>query len=129
MIMARDFEVKLAGVTLDARDPKALMKFYSELLGWEINYESEGYCSLAAPGGGTALGAQLVETFKKPVWPPAEGCADTAEHCDFQVTDREAAVALSLKLGASRAEQQFIENLTVMIDPEGHPYCLFEGGE
>lgn len=125
--MERTFEAKLGNIILDAKDPQKLMKFYCDLLGWEMTYESETFCALAAPGGGTGIGAQLVETFKAPVWPPVEGGADQGAHCDFEVTNLEASIALATRLGAHKADDQFIENLAVMIDPEGHPFCLYQG--
>lgn len=127
--MGRDFEAKLSSIIMDAKDPKRLMQFYCDLLGWEMTYESETFCALASPEGGTGLGAQLVESFKPPVWPPEKDGADQGAHCDFQVSNLEASVALALKLGAKKADEQFIENLAVMIDPEGHPFCLFPAGD
>ena len=125
--MERNFKVALKGVILDAKDPKALMQFYSDLLGWEMTYESDTFCALADPNGGTGLGAQLVESFKTPVWPPETGESDQGAHCDFQVSDLQAAVARAIELGGKPAEKQFIDDLTVVIDPEGYPFCLFPG--
>lgn len=123
--MGRNFDAKLSSIIMDAKDPKGLMQFYCDLLGWEMTYESETFCALAGPDGGTALGAQLVESYRAPVWPPVPGGADTGAHCDFEVSDLEASVAMAIKLGAKPAEEQFIDNLAVMIDPEGHPFCLY----
>lgn len=120
-------EVKWSSVVLDAKDPKALMDFYSGFLGWEIGGVFEEYVFLKHPNGGPGLGAQLVPTWKRPVWPPEEGQPDQGAHCDFQVSDLAAAVELAERLGAVKASSQFIEGLVVMIDPEGHPFCLFTG--
>lgn len=129
IVMERDLKIKFQSVTLDAKDPKALMHFYSDLLGWELTYESDSFATLAAPDGGTGLGAQLIESYKPPVWPPEADGADQGAHCDFQVSDLESAVALALELGAKKADDQLIDNLAVMIDPEGHPFCLFPAWE
>ena len=46
------------------------------------------------------------------------------EHLDFAVDDLPAAVARAVSLGARVADEQFTQDWTVMLDPEGHPFCL-----
>jgi hypothetical protein len=46
-------------------------------------------------------------------------------HLDFQVDDMDAAVAHALELGAEEAEHQPQEDVRVMLDPAGHPFCLY----
>jgi hypothetical protein len=41
-------------------------------------------------------------------------------HFDFQVGDLESAVAL----GATVAQHQPRQNVRVLLDPAGHPFCL-----
>ena len=45
-------------------------------------------------------------------------------HFDFQVGDLESAVADALVLGATPAPGQPNENVRVLLDPAGHPFCL-----
>jgi hypothetical protein len=45
-------------------------------------------------------------------------------HFDFQVGDLESAVAEAVALGASVATEQPQENVRVLFDPAGHPFCL-----
>jgi hypothetical protein len=45
-------------------------------------------------------------------------------HFDFQVGDLESAVADALALGATLAAEQPQENVRVLLDPAGHPFCL-----
>jgi hypothetical protein len=45
-------------------------------------------------------------------------------HFDFQVGDLDSAVAEAVALGASLASAQPQENVRVLLDPAGHPFCL-----
>ncbi|WP_247196317.1 VOC family protein [Streptomyces sp. GESEQ-35] len=46
-------------------------------------------------------------------------------HLDFEVVDLQAAVAHALELGARESGHQPQENVRVMLDPAGHPFCLY----
>jgi Glyoxalase-like domain len=46
-------------------------------------------------------------------------------HLDIAVDDLDAAVAWALAAGADLAEHQPQAGVRVMIDPAGHPFCLF----
>jgi hypothetical protein len=45
-------------------------------------------------------------------------------HLDFQVGDLEFAVAEAIELGATIADVQPNQQVRVLIDPAGHPFCL-----
>jgi Glyoxalase-like domain len=45
-------------------------------------------------------------------------------HLDFQVGDLEDALAEALALGTTLADHQPQDNVRVLIDPAGHPFCL-----
>ena len=45
-------------------------------------------------------------------------------HFDFQVGDLDSAVADALALGATVAAAQPQQNVRVLLDPAGHPFCL-----
>jgi hypothetical protein len=45
-------------------------------------------------------------------------------HFDFQVGDLDSAVAEAVALGATVAQDQPQENVRVLLDPAGHPFCL-----
>jgi hypothetical protein len=47
-------------------------------------------------------------------------------HLDIRVDDLEAATAYALALGAEQAVFQPQRNVRVLLDPAGHPFCLFE---
>jgi hypothetical protein len=45
-------------------------------------------------------------------------------HFDFQVGDLDEAVDEAVALGATLATHQPQDNVRVMLDPAGHPFCL-----
>jgi catechol 2,3-dioxygenase-like lactoylglutathione lyase family enzyme len=112
------------GTAIEAPDPGALARFYSELLGWPIGHEEPGTAILAAPEGSSYLVFQQASGYQPPVWPPADGKQRPMMHFDFQVGDLDSAVAEAVALGASLAEVQPQQNVRVLLDPAGHPFCL-----
>ena len=112
------------GAAIEAPDPGALARFYSELLGWPIGHEEPGTAILAAPGGSSYVVFQQATDYRPPVWPPADGEQRPMMHLDFQVGDLDSAVDDALALGATPASSQPQENVRVLLDPAGHPFCL-----
>jgi hypothetical protein len=112
------------GNAIEAPDPSALARFYSELLDWPIGHEEPGTTILAAPEGSIYIVFQQTDDFVAPVWPPQDGDQRPMMHFDFQVGDLDSAVADATALGATLAEHQPQDNVRVMFDPAGHPFCL-----
>jgi catechol 2,3-dioxygenase-like lactoylglutathione lyase family enzyme len=112
------------GCAIEAPDPDALARFYSELLGWPIGHQEPGTTVVAAPGGSTYIVFQESESYRAPVWPPTEGEQRPMMHLDFQVGDLDTAVAEAVALGAVIADFQPRQNIRVLFDPVGHPFCL-----
>jgi len=46
-------------------------------------------------------------------------------HLDVAVDDLEVAVTASVALGATIADYQPQDSVRVLLDPEGHPFCLY----
>jgi catechol-2,3-dioxygenase len=116
------------GVVLDAPDARALGHFYADLLGWEISKESDQECTLAPSSGVAYLAVQTSPDYARPTWPNADGRQQMMLHLDFEVSDVAAAVAHAVELGAQVAAHQPQEDVRVMLDPAGHPFCLYVGG-
>ncbi len=112
------------GTAVEAPDPAALASFYSELLGWPISHQEPGTSILAAPDGPIFIVFQTSTDYQTPVWPPREGAQRQMMHFDFQVGDLESAIADAVALGATIAPHQPQENVRVLLDPAGHPFCL-----
>jgi catechol 2,3-dioxygenase-like lactoylglutathione lyase family enzyme len=112
------------GTAIEASDPGALAHFYSELLGWRVAHEEQGTAILAAPEGSVYVVFQEAADYEPPVWPPVSGRQRPMMHFDFQVDDLDSAVSEAVALGAALAEYQPQENVRVLLDPDGHPFCL-----
>ncbi len=112
------------GNAIETSDPSRLARFYSDLLGWPISHEEPGTAILAAPQGSIFIVFQEATDYQAPVWPPVEGEQRPMMHFDFQVGDLDSAAEEALALGASLASTQPQENVRVLLDPEGHPFCL-----
>ena len=113
------------GVVLEATDARALGRFYAALLGWQISKETHEECSLA-PGDGVAyLACQTARDYVPPVWPTDPAAQQMMLHLDFEVTDLPSAVRHALDVGARLADHQPQDDVRVMLDPDGHPFCLY----
>jgi catechol 2,3-dioxygenase-like lactoylglutathione lyase family enzyme len=125
---------RLAGPVLDAADPIGLAEFYSHLLGWEIieregarpGYPAEdGWAKLRSPDGSQKLEFQWEEHYVRPTWPVMGGEQQMMMHLDIGVEDLDRGVRWAVELGARPADHQPQDDVRVMLDPEGHPFCLF----
>jgi catechol 2,3-dioxygenase-like lactoylglutathione lyase family enzyme len=113
------------GVVLEAPDVAVLTTFYSELLGWSI-YKQDAEGAALDPGEGVAyLAIQHSPEYVAPSWPAVDGRQQMMLHLDFEVTDLTEATVRAQALGATLAEFQPQENVRVLLDPVGHPFCLY----
>ena len=113
------------GVVLEAPDARALSRFYSELLGWEVAKDDPQEAAIGPSDGVAYLAFQTSPDYERPVWPNREVSQQMMMHLDFEVSDLEAAVAHALELGAQEAAHQPQTNVRVLLDPAGHPFCLY----
>ncbi len=125
---------RLSGPTIDAADPLRLAGFYQQLLGWSIvEHEGPGsgsdtrasWVKLGSPDGNLKIEIQHEPAFVRPVWPTEPGAQQMMMHLDIGVPDLEAGVAWAEACGARQAGYQPQDDVRVMLDPEGHPFCLF----
>ena len=117
----------LTAAVLDSADPHALARFYQRLLGWPIGSEDPTWVTLRPPGGGAGLSFQLEPDHVPPVWPATADRPQMQSHLDVEVDDLDAAVAVAREAGGRLAEFQPQEHVRVLLDPAGHPFCLFPG--
>lgn len=113
------------GVALDAPDVAVLTRFYSELLGWSVYKQDAEGAALDAGEGVAYLAIQLNPDYLAPTWPAEEGRQQMMLHLDFEVTDLDESTARAQALGATLADFQPQENVRVLLDPAGHPFCLY----
>ena len=123
----RDSRHDYWGVVLEAPDPRALGRFYARLLGWRIATDGPTWVTMGPPDGVAYLAVQESPEYVSPVWPPAQGQQQMMAHLDFEVSDLDAAVADALDNGATLADFQPQERVRVLLDPVGHPFCLYVG--
>lgn len=119
--------MRISATVLDAPDARALAAFYEQLLGWTRVADEPGWVMLQPPNGGTGLSFQSEPNFISPVWPSTPDKQQMMLHLDIAVEDLDAGVAWALNVGARLAEFQPQEHVRVMLDPVGHPFCLFPG--
>ena len=126
----------VTSVTIGAPAPRELAAFYARMLGWPIAVEEparpgyppeDGWAQMRPPAGrvGPRLNFEYEAEYRRPVWPSEPGQQHTTIHLDIAVEDLGAAVTWAIEAGAVLAEYQPQENVRVMIDPAGHPFCLF----
>lgn len=114
------------GAVLDAPDGPALAHFYARLLDWEVfDEDATGAAVAPARDVGYFLGFQTEEQYVRPVWPAESGAPQMSMHLDLEVDDLEQAVAHALACGAEQAAHQPQDDVRVMLDPAGHPFCLY----
>jgi catechol 2,3-dioxygenase-like lactoylglutathione lyase family enzyme len=116
----------LTATVLDTPDPQGLARFYAALLDWPIGEDQPEWATLRP--GGPGLSFQLEREHVPPVWPAAAGDQRMQLHLDVQVEDLVAATAFAQSLGAQVAEFQPQDDVRVLLDPAGHPFCLFLAG-
>lgn len=114
---------------LGTTDPGVLGRFYEQLLGWPIAYEEDVWVMLRNPSGGTGISIQYEPHHERAIWPGEPGKQQMMMHLDLGVDDLDAAVAHALESGAVLAGTQPQSGVRVMIDPAGHPFCLFPLGD
>lgn len=115
------------GVVLDAPDVAVLARFYAELRGWTIHHLDDNDASLDVGEGVAYLSIQRNQDYVRPSWPAQPGKQQMMLHLDFEVTDLEAETERAVALGATLPAHQPQDNVRVLLDPAGHPFCLYTG--
>ena len=126
--------MQITGPVLDSDDPIGLAEFYARLLGWEVveregprpgRPTSDGWARLRSPAADMKLEFQWEPHYVPPTWPTEPGAQQMMLHLDIGVGDLDEGMAWAIEQGATVAEHQPQEGVRVMLDPAGHPFCLF----
>jgi catechol 2,3-dioxygenase-like lactoylglutathione lyase family enzyme len=112
---------KLHSVVIDCPEPRALARFYSELLGLPVARDDEGWATIEGDGGRDRIAFQKAVNLREPQWPDPQ--RPQQFHLDVLVDDVDAAEAKVLALGATRLPGEG-DDFRVYADPTGHPFCL-----
>ena len=112
---------RLGAVALDAPDPAALSRFYQDMLGVEVFFDSPDFVALK--GASVLLTIHLVADLPPASWP--DGRVPKQIHLDLAVDDLDVAEEAAVAAGAVKAGvQPRPDRWRVLIDPAGHPFCL-----
>ncbi|HEV8208298.1 MAG TPA: VOC family protein [Acidimicrobiia bacterium] len=125
---------RVSAAVLGSPNPRALAAFYERVLGWtRVSDEparpgsppEDGWVMLRPPTGGTGLSFQFEPDYVRPTWPASPGEPQMTMHLDIAVENLDEGVARAREAGAALADHQPQEHVRVMLDPDGHPFCLF----
>ena len=90
--------------------------------------EADGWVTLRpANPAAVKLSFQYEPDYTPPAWPAVAGQQAMMLHLDIAAEDLAAAVSWAVAAGARLAEHQPQEHVRVVLDPAGHPFCLFVG--
>jgi predicted enzyme related to lactoylglutathione lyase len=126
--------VRWVGIAIDCTDAGPVARFYERLLGFEIgDFEPPHWAQLWDLAGGPHINIQGATWYEPPTWPERPGEQAKKLQYEFEVDDLDTAVATALDAGGTEAPWQSPdrnrERIRVMLDPAGHPICLFLRGE
>jgi hypothetical protein len=123
------------GIAIDCEWAQPVAHFYERLLGFEIRDLDPGgrWAQLFNPNGGVHINIQGDPQYQPPTWPEEPGQLAKMLHFEVQVDELGAAVATALEAGGTEASWQppdrNRDRLRIILDPAGHPLCLFLTGE
>jgi predicted enzyme related to lactoylglutathione lyase len=125
---------RLSATVIGSPDPRALAGFYQRLLGWHVTDSEDPepgrpardvWVTIRSEMGVPGLSFQYEPDHTRPVWPQGPGAQQMQMHLDIAVADLEDAATAAEELGATVAPHQPQDDVRVMLDPDGHPFCLF----
>lgn len=126
-------------VSISTDRPRELARFYARLLGVEVAAEegahegepaSAGWAQLRPAEGRLrmTINFEWDALYEPPTWPSVPRVQQPQAHLDLWVDNLEEAEEWAVALGARRAAVQPQAAVRVMLDPHGHPFCLFTDG-
>lgn len=109
---------RIYGVVVDCHDPEALAIFWGAVLGAEPDVRQPDWVTVRAPSTGHLVAFQGVPEPKQ---------VKNRLHLDIEVPDLAPATARCVGLGATVVGEVVEDEhgaFQVMLDPEGHEFCL-----
>jgi catechol 2,3-dioxygenase-like lactoylglutathione lyase family enzyme len=114
----------IAMISLECANPAAQARFYADMLGWDVTHSEDEYAMIS--DGSSSIGWGRRAGYQPPNW--TEGGDEVSPkryHLDVYVADLDDGEAQAVKLGATRPDfQPGADRWRVMLDPDGHPFCL-----
>jgi catechol 2,3-dioxygenase-like lactoylglutathione lyase family enzyme len=117
--------MRIAGITIDCDDAAAMASFYAHALGGTISHQDATGAQVGLADGQLLLFRYVAE-YQPPTWPSRE--LPIQLHLEFYVDDVRLAELELQRLGAATAkfQDETDRDLTVMLDPAGHPFCIIK---
>ncbi|MFI5490932.1 VOC family protein [Actinoplanes sp. NPDC051859] len=112
---------RLDTVVIDCPDPRALARFYTELLGMHVVQDDDDWVQIRTDSDGPSIAFQQATDLLPPQWPDHD--RPQQFHLDVRVDDVDKAEKRVLAAGAKRLDGGG-EKFRVYADPVGHPFCL-----
>ena len=113
---------RLTEISIDARDPRALARFWGEVLGWPVTDDERGLSWISETGDYTARPLIVFAPVPEPK------TVKNRLHLDVNPSgvDQYQELERLLALGATRADvgQGVDVSWVVLADPEGNEFCL-----
>jgi catechol 2,3-dioxygenase-like lactoylglutathione lyase family enzyme len=110
-------------------DFEKTVAFYAALLDLEVSDREARWAALRDPTGGMGINVQADDSYVAPTWPQAPDAQAMMMHFEIEASDVPSAVVHAMSLGATEAAWQPPDRdpqlLRVMLDPAGHPFCLW----
>lgn len=111
-----------------------MARFYQHVLGFELgDFSPSDWAQLWDPAGEVHINIQGEDWYEPPTYPERRGMQTKMLHFEIEVDDLEAAIATALAAGGTEAPWQPPDRARAhrrtMLDPAGHPLCLFLQGK
>ena len=114
--------LRVDSVCIDSTDPGPLAQWWAELLGWQVDVESDDEIAVVPPGDRPAPGAVPELLFLRV---PEAKSVKNRLHIDLRPDDLDAEVARAEALGARRIDiGQGEQTWVVFADPQGNEFCI-----
>ena len=115
--------IRFQAICVDAADPSSLGRWWAELLGWRMTYDSDEEAVLEPPAGSPQDGVAADLLFLKV--PESKGVKNRL-HIDLRPDDQAAELARVEGMGAVRVDvgQGDAKSWVVLADPEGNEFCI-----
>jgi hypothetical protein len=106
-----------------------MVAFWGGLLDLEVVDKEDRWAALRDPAGRMGINVQADDGYAPPTWPASPPEQTMMMHFEIEVPDVPAATEQAIALGATEAAWQPPDRdqalLRVMLDPAGHPFCLW----
>jgi hypothetical protein len=111
--------LRIDTVTIDARDPQSLARWWAGALGYEVVEDAPDEIAVRPPGEADGMTLLFVDS-------PDTKTVKNRIHLDLRPDDRDAEVDRLLSMGARHVDigQTGEETWVVLADPEGNELCV-----